>query len=60
MQTTLKATLEGCLRSKALSRGTRNEYSSTLRKWDRWGGGVPIAELPRKGVREFLDWVLSA
>jgi hypothetical protein len=36
MQTTLKAAVEGYLRSKALSRGTRNEYASTLRKWEQW------------------------
>ena len=57
MQTTFKAAVEGYLRSKALSRGTRNEYASTLRKWEQWGGGVPIEELRRKDVREFLDWV---
>jgi hypothetical protein len=57
MQTTLEVAVEGNLRAKALSRGTRNEYFSTLKKWDRWGGGVPIEQLQRKGVREFLDWV---
>jgi hypothetical protein len=41
MPTTLKSAVEGYLRSKSLSRGTRNEYSSTLRKWERWGGVVP-------------------
>src|SRR5262245_53421360 len=40
-----------------MSRGTCNEYASTVRKWDQWGHGVPIEELPRKDVREFLDWV---
>ncbi len=39
------------------SRGTRNEYHSTVRKWEQWGSGVPIEELQRKNVREFLDWV---
>jgi Phage integrase, N-terminal SAM-like domain len=57
MQTTLKAVVESYLRSKSLSRGTRNEYFSTLRKWAQWGGGAPIEELRRKDVREFLDWV---
>jgi hypothetical protein len=45
------------LRAKSLSRGTRNVYLSTVRKWEQWGGGVPIEELQRKDVREFLDWV---
>jgi hypothetical protein len=40
-----------------LSRGTRNEYDSTVRKWELWGGGVPIEDLCRKDVREILDWV---
>ena len=42
---------------KPLSRGTRNEYFSTLRKWEQWGVGTPIEELRRKDIREFLDWV---
>jgi hypothetical protein len=57
MQTTLNSAIEMYLRAKALSRGTRNEYFATLRKWDQWGGGAPIEELRRKDIREFLDWV---
>ncbi len=57
MPTTLKTAAESYLRAKALSRGTRNEYLSTLRKWEQWGGGVPIEQLQRKDIREFLDWV---
>src|SRR5207244_3064163 len=57
MQTTLNAAVESYLRAKTLSRGTRNEYFSTLRKWEQWGGGAPIEELRRKEIREFLDWV---
>src|SRR5260370_14643101 len=57
MQTTLKAAVESYLRAKTLSRGTRNEYRSTLRKWEQWGSSVPIEELRRKDIREFLDWV---
>ena len=37
MPTTLRTAAEGYLRAKALSRGTRNEYLSTLRKWEQWG-----------------------
>ena len=36
---------------------TRSEYHTTLKKWTEWGNGVPIEELGRKEVREFLDWV---
>jgi hypothetical protein len=57
MQTTLNAAVGSYLRAKTLSRGTRNEYHSTLRKWEQWGGGVPLEELRRKNIREFLDWV---
>ena len=57
MATTLKAAVDNYLRAKSLARGTRNEYFSTLRKWEQWGGGAPIEELRRKDVREFLDWV---
>jgi site-specific recombinase XerD len=57
MPTTLKMAAESYLRAKALSRATRNEYLSTLRKWERWGGGIPVEQLARKDIREFLDWV---
>src|SRR5687767_10917504 len=57
MQTALKAAVASYLRAKSLSTGTRNEYHSTLRKWEQWGVGPPIEELRRKDVREFLDWV---
>ena len=57
MPTTLKTAAESYLRAKALSRATRNEYVSTLRRWERWGGGIPVEPLLRKDLREFLDWV---
>ncbi len=57
MQTTLNAAVESYLRSKSLTRGTRNEYFSTLRKWAEWGGSTPIEQLRRRDIREFLDWV---
>jgi hypothetical protein len=59
MATTLKTAVDNYLRAKSLARGTRNEYFSTLRRWDEWGGGNPIEELRRKDVREFLDWVFE-
>jgi hypothetical protein len=55
MRTTLNAVAERYLKAKTLSRGTRNEYFSTLRKWDLWGRGAPVEDLRRKDVREFLD-----
>ena len=41
MSTTFKSAAENYLRAKGLSRGTRNEYLLTIRKWERWGGGGP-------------------
>jgi hypothetical protein len=45
------------LRSGSPALGTRGEYETTLRKWKLWGHGVPIENLTRREVREFLDWV---
>jgi hypothetical protein len=57
MPTTLETATESYLRAKGLSRTTRNEYVSTLRKWQRSGGSIPVERLQCKDVREFLDWV---
>ena len=57
LSTTFRAAVESYLRAKPLSRGTRNEYRSTVRKWEQWGGGPPIEALQHKEIREFLDWV---
>jgi hypothetical protein len=42
MRTTFTAAAQSDLRAKHLSRGTRSEYRSTLRKWGHWGRGVSI------------------
>jgi hypothetical protein len=55
MATTLKAAVESYLRAKTVAQCTRNEYFSTVHKWDEWGGGSPIEELQHKQIREFLD-----
>ena len=57
MRTTFHVAVQSYLRAKTLSRGTRNEYFSTLKKWDQSGTNVPIEEWRRKDIREFLDWV---
>ena len=57
MPTSLRVVVDQYVRSKNLSRGTRDEYACTLGKWKRWGGGVAIERLTRGHVREFLDWV---
>lgn len=45
------------VQAKPLARGTRGEYACTLRKWKQWDRGVPIQDLSRVEIREFLDWV---
>ena len=57
MPTNLRSAIENYLRSRNLSRGTRDEYSVTMRKWTDWGKDVPIEQMGRKEIREFLDWV---
>ena len=57
MPTTLETVVAMYLRSGNPAQRTREEYSTTLRKWARWGGGVPLDQLGRKEIREFLDWV---
>ncbi len=57
MPTTLETAVAKYLRSGNPAQRTREEYSTTLRKWARWGGGPPLGQLGRKEIREFLDWV---
>ncbi len=57
MPTTLKTAVTKYLRTGNPARATRNAYHTTLKKWIEWGGGVPVENLSRKEVREFLDWV---
>lgn len=57
MPTTLETAVAMYLRSGNPAQRTREEYSTTVRKWERWGGGAPLEKLTRKEIREFLDWV---
>jgi hypothetical protein len=57
MPTTLKTAITRYLRGNNRAKTTRSEYHTTLKKWTEWGNGLPIEELGRKEVREFLDWV---
>jgi hypothetical protein len=57
MPTTLKSVVTKYLRSGNPAQRTREEYTTTLRKWMRWGGEVLLEKLGRKEIREFLDWV---
>lgn len=57
MSTQLKTAVLNYLRAGNLANGTRKTYRTTLRKWSEWGGDVPIEELTRQEIRDFLDWV---
>jgi hypothetical protein len=57
MSTSLHEAVSKYLRSGYPARGTRAEYRTTTKKWEQWGNGVHIAQLGRKEIREFLDWV---
>ena len=57
MPTTLESIVTKYLRSGSPAQRTREEYATTLRKWSRWGGAVPLENLGRKEICEFLDWV---
>ena len=59
MPTTLSTAITRFLRSGRPSRGTKAEYQTTKRKWEKWGNGVPIEQLDRKHIREFLSWVFD-
>ena len=57
MPTTLESVITKYLHSRSPAERTREEYSTTLRKWSRWTGAVSLERLGRKKIREFLDWV---
>lgn len=57
MPTTFNAAVTSFLHDRNHARGTQAKYFTTLKKWTQWGGGVPIEELGRHEIREFLDWV---
>ena len=57
MPTTLESVVAKYLRSGNPAQRTREEYATTVRKWSRWGGAVPLERLGRKEIREFLDGV---
>jgi hypothetical protein len=57
MSTTLASAIAKYLTAGNLARGAKDEYQTTLRKWTEWGGRVPIEDLGRRDIREFLDWV---
>ena len=57
MPITLESVINKYLRSGNPAQRTREEYSTTLRKWSRWNGASTLDCLGRREVRDFLDWV---
>ncbi len=57
MPTTFNVAVANYLRAGNPARGTQDEYHTTVKNWGGWGGGVPIENLGRKEIGEFLDWV---
>lgn len=55
MPTTLESVVTKYLRSGSPAQRTREEYATTLRKWERWSGAVPLERLGRKEICDFLD-----
>lgn len=57
MSMSLKSAVKKYLDARNLSMGTRNEYKTTVTKWRAWHGRVPLDQLDRSAIREFLCWV---
>ena len=57
MPTNLETVVTNYLRARAAAQGTRDAYSSTLKKWEQWGIGVALEQIGRTEIREFLDWI---
>ena len=57
MPTTLESVIGDYLRSGSPAQRTREEYATTIRKWSRWNGAVPLEAIGKKELRAFLDWV---
>jgi hypothetical protein len=57
MPTTLESVVTKYLHSGNPAQRTREEYATTLHKWSRWGGAVPLERIGTKEIREFVDWV---
>lgn len=55
MPTTFRAAITNYLRSANPARSTLAEYLTTFRKWNHWGGGVPIEKLGRTELRDFFQ-----
>lgn len=48
MPTNLETVVTNYLRARTAAQGTRDAYSSTLKKWEQWGKGVALDRIGRK------------
>jgi integrase len=57
MSTSLKVLVQKYHRYHEHAQNTKNDFNTTLNKWRKWKRGVPIEQLDRPAIREFLNWV---
>ena len=57
MSTTFPSAVTRYGKEKKHSKGTRDEYKATVRKWISWGQDIGLEQLSRSTIRDFLDWV---
>ena len=57
MSTEFQAAVRRYCTIKKHSKGTSDEYKATVRKWINWGQEIPLEQLSRSSIRDFLDWV---
>ncbi len=57
MSTKFPAAVQLYSKAKKHSKGTSDEYKATVRKWISWGQEIPLEQLSRSSIRDFLDWV---
>jgi hypothetical protein len=55
MPTTLESVVTKYLRSGSPAQRTREEYATTLRKWLRWGGAVPLEHQTGAEPRPYFE-----
>ena len=57
MSTKFLSAVQRYCKAKKHSKGTSDEYKATVRKWISWGQEIPLEQLSRSSIRDFLDWV---
>ncbi len=57
MSTKFPSAVQRYCKATKHSKGTSDEYKATVRKWISWGQEIPLEQLSRSSIRDFLDWV---